>query len=43
MTTVLMTLYILMWPVMAGIVLVILTVGVVKDIVRARRNGESFV
>lgn len=43
MTTILMTTYILMWPVMAGIVLIILTVGVIRDIVRARRNGEPIV
>ncbi len=43
MTTALMTVYILMWPAIAAVVLVILTVGVIKDIVRARRNGEPFV
>ncbi|WP_233267024.1 putative transporter small subunit [Tomitella fengzijianii] len=43
MTTVMMTIYILMWPVMAAVVLVLLTAGVVKDIVRAKRDGVPFV
>lgn len=43
MTTFFMTLYILMWPVMAGVVLVILTIGVVKDIMQAKRDGVPFV
>ncbi|GAA4805558.1 putative transporter small subunit [Tomitella cavernea] len=43
MTTVMMTIYILMWPAMAAVVLVLLTVGVVKDIVRAKREGVPFV
>lgn len=43
MTTFFMTLYILMWPALAAVVLVILTIGVIKDVVYARKNGEPLV
>lgn len=42
-TTVLMTIYILMWPVLAALVLIALTVGVIKDHTDARRENRSVV
>lgn len=38
-----LTAYVLIWPIMAAVVLVILTVGVVSDLRRARRRDESVV
>lgn len=38
-----LTVYVLIWPVIAAVVLVVLTAGVVKDLRRARRRNESVV
>jgi 1,4-dihydroxy-2-naphthoate octaprenyltransferase len=43
MTTTLMTIYILMWPVLAAIVLIQLTVGVINDYRDARRENRKVV
>lgn len=43
MTTVLMTLYILMWPVLAAIVLIQLTFGVINDYREAHRENRKVV
>lgn len=43
MTTVLMTIYILMWPVLAAIVLILLTIGVINDYREARRKKQKVV
>lgn len=43
MTTALMTVYILVWPVLAAIVLIILTIGVINDYRDAHREGRSVV
>lgn len=43
MTTVLMTIYILMWPVLAAIVLILLTIGVINDYREARRKNQKVV
>lgn len=43
MTTVAMTVYILMWPILAGIVLIALTIGVIKDYRDARRENRQVV
>lgn len=42
-TTVLMTIYILMWPVLAALVLIALTVGVINDYRDARRENRQVV
>lgn len=41
--TALMTGYILVWPALAGIVLIQLTFGVIKDYRNARREGRKVV
>lgn len=38
-----LTVYVLIWPIMAAAVLVVLTVGVFSDLRRARRRDESVV
>ncbi len=43
MTIFFMTLYILMWPVMALVVLAILSMGVYKDFKRAKAEGRMVV
>lgn len=43
MTTVMMTIYILMWPVLAAIVLIWLTYGVIIDFRDARRDNRKVV
>ncbi len=43
MTTVLMTIYILMWPAIAALVLVYLTLGVIGDYRDAHREGRKVV
>ncbi len=39
----LLTVYVLMWPVLAALVLALLSAGVWRDIRRAKRNGEHLV
>lgn len=41
--TALMTFYILVWPALAGIVLIYLTIGVIKDYRDAHREGRKVV
>jgi putative Mn2+ efflux pump MntP len=36
-------LYILMWPALAFIILIVLGVGVVKDFAEAKKNGTDIV
>lgn len=43
MTTALMTIYILMWPIIAAVVLIQLTVGVINDYRDAHREGRMVV
>lgn len=43
MTTVLMTIYILMWPVLTAIVLIGLTLGVINDYRKARKSNRKVV
>ena len=43
MTTALMTIYILIWPVIAAVVLIYLTVGVINDYRDAHREGRKVV
>lgn len=38
-----LTIYVLIWPVLAAAVLLLLTVGVVSDIRRAKRRNEDLV
>ena len=38
-----LTVYVLIWPVLAAIVLLVLCVGLVRDIRRARRQGKELV
>jgi len=38
-----MTAYILIWPVLVGIMMFIMGRGVMRDFSRARRNGEDVV
>lgn len=41
--TIAMTIYILMWPVLAALVLIALTIGVINDYRAAHREGRSVV
>jgi len=43
MTTMLLTIYVLMWPVFAAAVLALLSWGVLRDMRSAKRNGEQLV
>lgn len=43
MTTFFMTLYILMWPAIALVVLTVLSIGVYKDFRDAKREGRMVV
>lgn len=43
MNTSLLTLYVLVWPAMAAIVLLVLSVGVWRDMKAAKQRGESLV
>ncbi|MCK9507036.1 MAG: putative transporter small subunit [Pigmentiphaga sp.] len=43
MSSFLLSAYILVWPILAAGVLLVLTHGVWKDVVDARREGESLV
>jgi len=43
MSPFLLSIYILVWPVISAIVLIVLTVGVIKDYRDARRRGEDVV
>ncbi|MGP6174724.1 putative transporter small subunit [Corynebacterium sp. A21] len=43
MTTALMTIYILIWPVLAAIVLIQLTIGVINDYRDAHRENRKVV
>lgn len=41
--TIAMTIYILMWPILAALVLIALTIGVINDYRTAHREGRSVV
>lgn len=43
MSSVLLSVYILVWPILAAGVLLVLSHGVWKDLVDARKEGESLV
>jgi hypothetical protein len=43
MTTALLTLYVLMWPVIVAIVLFVITRAFVRDWAQARREGRSII
>jgi hypothetical protein len=43
MTSLLLTSYILVWPVISTIVLVLLLAALVRDMRAARKNGDSMV
>ena len=43
MTAFLMTGYFLVWPVVSAAILVLLIVALVRDMVRARRNGDGMI
>lgn len=43
MNTTILTIYVLMWPVMSALVLVALIAGVLRDIRKAKRDGEHLV
>jgi len=43
MQDIFMTAYILIWPVLVGIMMFVMGRGVVRDFTRARRNGEDMV
>lgn len=43
MNTTILTIYVLMWPVMSALVLVALIGGVLRDIRKAKRDGEHLV
>ncbi len=43
MNTTILTIYVLMWPVMSALVLLVLARGVWKDFRKAQRKGEHLV
>lgn len=43
MSPALLTAYILIWPVLSAGILVLLTVGLVRDLRRARKTGEEMI
>ncbi|WP_231692773.1 putative transporter small subunit [Thiopseudomonas alkaliphila] len=43
MSTVGLTIYVLMWPVLATGVLIVLCAGLIKDIRKAKKKGKSLV
>lgn len=43
MSTVILTLYVLIWPVIAAGVMVVLTVGVWRDMRQAQKKGQPLV
>ncbi len=43
MSSTLLTAYVLVWPVIAGLVFLMLCVGLVKDIRKARKEGKTLV
>ncbi|MDI9916324.1 putative transporter small subunit [Rhodococcus sp. IEGM 1379] len=43
MSTALLTIYVLIWPVLVAVVLAVISRGFIKDWMEARRNGEDLV